>query len=298
MTWPENMAVIIGIPWRWRKAALPLTPRQSLLYDASLLTKSRLMTERYDISLNTPAGQLTSAVEVPTGFVPVSAIVPMMRRLGEEAQALEERRSAEAGRAISCQKGCAACCRMLVPVSPPEAFALRDYVQALPEAERTRIAQRLAVARTALLARGLWKTLLDMSESANPPDDAALEPVNRAYYALQLPCAFLDQEVCTIYEQRPAACRELLVTSPAEWCRNPADHPVAALPVPVRIGPALSLLWGELTEQPPKLIPLATALDWAERHHEDNQPRWQGTHILDRALDKVWRFLSQAFQQK
>ena len=65
-----------------------------------------MTTERYDISLNTPAGQLTSAVDVSTGFVPVSAIVPMMRRLGEEAQALEERRSAEAGRAVSCQKGC------------------------------------------------------------------------------------------------------------------------------------------------------------------------------------------------
>ena len=257
-----------------------------------------MTTERYDISLNTPAGQLTSAVDVSTGFVPVSAIVPMMRRLGEEAQALEERRSTEAGRAVSCQKGCAACCRMLVPVSPPEAFALRDYVQSLPDAEQTRIAQRFAVTRTALLARGLWNTLIEMGESTAPPDDAALEPVNRAYYALHLPCACLDQEVCTIYEHRPAACRELLVTSPAEWCQDPGQHPIDALPVPVRIGPALSLLWGELTEQPPKLIPLATALDWAARHEQENQPRWQGTHILDRALDKVWRFLSQAFQQK
>ncbi|MCS6293756.1 MAG: YkgJ family cysteine cluster protein [Nitrospira sp.] len=256
------------------------------------------MTERYDISLNTPAGQLTSAVEVPSGFVPVSAIVPLMRRLGEEAQALEERRSVEAGHAISCKKGCAACCRMLVPVSAPEAFALRDYVQTLPEAEHTRLTQRFAVTRTALLARGLWNSLIEMGESTNPPDDAALEPINRAYFALRLPCAFLDQDICTIYEHRPAACRELLVTSPAEWCQDPMEHPVAALPVPVRIGPALSLLWGELTEQPPKLIPLATALDWAARHGQENQPRWQGTYILDRALDKVWRFLSQAFQQK
>lgn len=256
------------------------------------------MTERYDISLNTPAGLLTSAVEVPTGFVPVSAIVPLMRRLGEEAQALEERQSVEAGRTISCQKGCAACCRMLVPVSAPEAFALRDYVQTLPEAEQTRLAQRFAIIRTALLARGLWKSLIDMGESSNPADDAALEPINRAYFELRLPCVFLEQDVCTIYEQRPAACRELLVTSPPDWCQNPAEHPVDALPVPVRIGPALSLLWSELTEQPPKLIPLATALDWASRHEQDNQPRWQGTQLLDRALDKVWRFLSQAFQPK
>ena len=256
------------------------------------------MIEQYDIALNTPAGRLTSTVEVPTGLVPVSAIVPLMRRLGEEAQALEEQQSIAAGNTLSCKKGCAACCRMLVPVSAPEAFALRDYVQTLPDAERARLTQRLAVTRTALLAHGLWNDLLEMGESANPPDDAALEPINRAYYALRLPCPFLEQEVCSIYEQRPAACRELLVTSPAEWCQDLVANPVQPIAVPVRIGPALGLLWGELTDTPPRLIPLATALAWAERHHEENQPRWQGIQLLDRALDKIWRFLSQAFQQK
>jgi len=256
------------------------------------------MTERYDIALNTPAGRLTSTVEVPTGLVPVSAIVPLMRRLGEEAQALEEQQIVEAGRSISCKKGCAACCRMLVPLSAPEAFALRDYVQTLPEAERQRIHRRLEETETALSKEGLWPKLIEMGETTEPPDDAALEPINRAYYALRLPCPFLEQEVCSIYEQRPAACRELLVTSPAEWCKDLVANPVQPIPVPVRIGPALGLLWGELTGTPPRLIPLATAVAWAERHQAENQPRWQGTQLLDRALDKIWRFLSQAFHNK
>lgn len=255
------------------------------------------MTERFEIALNTPSGRLTSTVEVPTGFVPVSAIVPLMRRLGEEAQALETQRNLSADRSLSCQKGCAACCRMLVPVSAPEAFALRTYVQSLPDADRARLATRLAATRAILVAHDLWHTLTDLGEATQPPDDAALEPINRAYFALTLPCPFLENESCGIYEQRPAACRELLVTSPAEWCQDPGAHPIDALPVPVRIGPALSLLWGDLTNTPPRLIPLATALDWADRHHEENQPRWEGPHLLDRALDKVWRFLSQAFQQ-
>jgi Fe-S-cluster containining protein len=137
-----------------------------------------------------------------------------------------------------------------------------------------------------------------MSESAQPPDDAALEPVNRDYYALRHPCPFLEDEVCSIYEDRPAACRELLVTSPAEWCQDIVTNPVEQIPVPVRIGPALGLLWGELTTTPARLVPLPTALDWAERHHRDNQTTWPGTELLDRMLDKVWRFLSLAFQNK
>ncbi|HXH85230.1 MAG TPA: YkgJ family cysteine cluster protein, partial [Nitrospira sp.] len=87
------------------------------------------MVERFEIALNTPAGRLTTALDVPTGFVPITAIVPVTRRLGEEAMQLEEQHAREIGRSISCQMGCAACCRMMVPLSPPEAFALRDYAE-------------------------------------------------------------------------------------------------------------------------------------------------------------------------
>ncbi len=77
------------------------------------------MSDRYEVSLNTPAGQVTTAVDVPSGFVPIAAIVPAVRKLGEQALAQEQRRITEAGLTISCRKGCAACCRMLVPVSSP-----------------------------------------------------------------------------------------------------------------------------------------------------------------------------------
>src|SRR3954469_17525605 len=130
-------------------------------------------TERYEIALNTPAGQLNTAMDVPTGFIPVTAIVPVMRRLGEEAQALELARSLESGKTLSCRKGCAACCRMMVPLSPPEAFALRDYVRTLPVERRQRIAERLAGAKSVLLAHGLWRRLLDMGDTQQPADDAA-----------------------------------------------------------------------------------------------------------------------------
>lgn len=253
--------------------------------------------ERFEISLNTPAGRLTTAVDVPTAFVPVTAIVPLIRRLGEEAHALEEMRSAEIGNVRSCQKGCAACCRMLVPLSPPEAFALGEFVRALPTDKQERIAARLAEAKSILVTHGLWNQLVELGESSQIPDDDSLEPINQAYYALRMPCPFLEDNLCSIYDERPAACRELLVTSPAGLCEDMAMNPVVPIPVPVRIGPALGFLWGELTNTQPKLIPLPIALDWADQHQQENHKTWQGTQMLDAALDKVWRFLSQRFQQ-
>lgn len=253
-------------------------------------------TEHFEIALTTSAGQITTVVEVPIGFVPVTSIVPLMRRLGEEAQALEVARSVEVGKTPSCSKGCAACCRMLVPLSSPEALALGQWVRSLPSEQQARISKRFAEAKAQLLSHGLWKKLSELGDTSTPPNDDEVEEVNRRYYALRMPCPFLEDESCTIYDERPVACRELLVTSPAERCQDLITNPVEPIPVPVRISTALGLLWQELMQSPTRLIPLPVALEWAERHKEENGRMWKGAELLDRALDKIWRFLSLSFQ--
>lgn len=254
--------------------------------------------ERFDIALNTPAGRLTTALDVPTGFVPITAIVPVTRRLGEEAMQLEEHRAKEQGLSISCRMGCAACCRMMVPLSPPEAFSLRDYVEQLPTDRRAHIMQRLSEAKIALQQQGLLEQVEEIAKSSTPLSDEQLEPINRAYYALRMPCPFLENELCSIYEARPAACRELLVTSPAELCENIAENPVRPLPVPVRIGTVLGLVWGSLTMSSPRLIPLPLAIDWAHQYRIESSKTWKGSTLIDEMLDKMWRFLSQEFTSR
>jgi Fe-S-cluster containining protein len=248
--------------------------------------------ERLDVSIATPSGPVATTVEIPDAFVPVTDIVPLLRRLGQQAQTLEEKRITAAGQVISCARGCAACCRMLVPVSAPEAFALRDMVAALPEDGRQAIHRRLADTIARLEQAGLLVQLRQVAETDRPITDDMMEPLNRAYYALKIPCPFLENEVCSIYEDRPAACRELLVTSPAEWCQDMVNKPVRAIPVPLRVSTILGLLWSDLTGGPPRLIPLPLALDWADRHAAENRAGWKARDLLDRALDTIWKFLS------
>ncbi len=254
--------------------------------------------ERLDVSLNMPAGQCTSSIEVPTGFVPVAAILPPLRRLGEQALALEEQKAVAAGETISCRKGCAACCRMLVPISAPEAFALQNAIANLPAERRQTTLQRVAEARARLMQAGLLTRLTEIAETERQLTDEKFEATNREYYALRLPCPFLENEVCSIYEDRPAACRELLVTTPAELCQDLAANPVRPIPVAVRMSTVLALLWSDLVGGPARLIPLPLALDWADRHAADGDRSWQGTHLLEKALDKVWRILSDAFSHR
>ncbi len=255
------------------------------------------MVERFEVALNTPAGRLTTAIDVPTGFIPITAIVPVTRRLGEEAAQLEMHRAIEAGQTISCRIGCAACCRMLVPLSAPEAFALREYVGQLPTDRRALLLNRLSDTKNRLTRTGLWDRLHDLAGASSPVPDEELDPVNRSYYALRIPCPYLENETCSIYEARPAACRELLVTSPAELCQDMVQNAVTPLPVSMRIGSILGLVWGTLTSSPPRLIPLPMAVEWAERHEEESRQTWPGPSLLDQVLDNMWRFLSQAFQK-
>jgi len=256
------------------------------------------MVERFEVALNTPVGRLTTAIDVPTGFIPITSIVPLTRRLGEAAAQLEVQHATEAGQTISCRIGCAACCRMLVPLSAPEAFALREYMEQLPTDRRTHLLNRLSDTKDRLSREGLWGQLNEIAEASTAVPDEELDPINRAYYALRIPCPYLENELCSIYEARPAACRELLVTSPAVLCQDQVQNPVTPLPVSMRMSSILGLLWGTLTSSPPRLIPLPMALEWAERHEEESQRTWPGSSLLDQVLDNMWRFLSQAFTNR
>ena len=249
--------------------------------------------EHFEISLQTPSGEISTAVGVPAGFVPITAILPLMRSLGGEAQVLEQRRLLEAGQRISCEKGCAACCRMLVPISVPEAFALTNAIDQLDQNERNRLLAKLDLAQQQLARAGILKQLSSLADSSEPLNDEAIEPLNRAYYALRMPCPFLDNETCSIYADRPAACRELAVTSPATECQEMTKQTVQPVPVAVRLSTALSLLWADLSGTAPRLIPLPLAVDWARRHKEEQTNQWTGTELFEKAMDQIWRYLSQ-----
>ena len=252
-------------------------------------------TEHFQVSLQTPAGLVTTEVGVPTSHVPITSIVPVMRALGQQAQELEEQQVTAAGASVSCRKGCAACCRMLVPLSVPEAFALQASIERLPPDKQAAVRARLDMAKHRLQEGRLWDSLESLSESPTPPTDEELEPLNRAYYALRMPCPFLEQEQCGIYDDRPAACRELLVTSPPEFCNDLTDARVRPLPLSLRISTALGLLWAELTGTAACLIPLPVALDWAHRHQAERQRTWPGNVLFEKAVDKLWRYLSHEF---
>ena len=138
------------------------------------------------LSVPTPAGELRAEISVPTSFIPVSDIVPLMRSLGEQALKLEEAKVQQAGQTVSCKKGCGACCRVLVPVSPPEAFTLKKRIEQLPAPQRDRYLDRLSKLKDTLNEAGLLGRLVQLSETRTQLSDADMDPVTKHTQHLSL----------------------------------------------------------------------------------------------------------------
>src|SRR3954470_10189270 len=89
--------------------------------------------------------RIAHPITVPNAAVPAAEIVPALQGL---VNAVVE--AAETGKAISCRKGCGACCRQLVPVSRTEGERLLDLVDAMPRDRRKEIRRRFAAAEAIL----------------------------------------------------------------------------------------------------------------------------------------------------
>lgn len=178
--------------------------------------------------------------------------------------------SAAGGRPVSCRKGCTACCFHLVPLSPAEAFSIRDTVGGLPARERSAVRSRFRRRQARL-------------ERAGSPGTSLLSDPE-SYFKARIPCPFLARGVCAIHPSRPLACREHLVVSPASQCAGLPNHGIRILSLRARIGENLARLCAALLGRAPVRIPLLYALDWAEEHAEDAGKRWK-VDALSEALD-------------
>jgi Fe-S-cluster containining protein len=223
---------------------------------------------------------LQSRVTVPAGPARLSDLLPMARALSDAVVRETCRAVEEEGEKISCRKGCGACCSNLVAISEVEARRIRDLVEGLPEPRRSVIRARFAEARQRLEQAGLLETL---SEPERWTAEVYAELVG-IYFAQDIPCPFLEEGSCSIYDERPITCREYLVTSPPEYCARLGSEGVKRVPLPLRVFPAVARWQVPPTEHfLERCVPLILAPEWAEAHPENPPPK-PGPELLRELL--------------
>src|SRR5438132_5375828 len=240
-------------------------------------------TRSADVDLGLGDWRLQAKLSVPAGLTRLRLLLPMVQSLANAVVALAAKEAEDKGQTISCKKGCAACCRQLVPISEAEARQIRDLVEELPEPRRAHVRARFAEARRRLEEAGVLEMLLHPDRAPV----ASAKSLGIDYFRLGIPCPFLEDESCSIHPDRPIACREYLVTSPAENCARPTAETVQCVKLPVKIWTALARVEGVA---PPghaiAWVPLVVAPEWAAAHPAEPSPR-PGPELVRALFEKL-----------
>jgi Fe-S-cluster containining protein len=209
------------------------------------------------LSLRVGGEQLDLTLEVPAGPARIDDLLPALQALVDALVRHAAARVERDGRSVSCRAGCGACCRQLVPVSEPEARRLAALVRGLPDRERDAVEARFARVLEALVPEGLLARL----RAGDATDRDERRRIGLAYFARGLPCPFLVDESCSIHPDRPLACREYLVTSPAERCARPAPGQIDQVELPTRLSQALMRFRGGAEATAARWRPLVLVLE-------------------------------------
>lgn len=234
------------------------------------------------IEVPTSRGPLRAALAVPPRPMRLAELALGFLELSSKVIEVEARESERAGRTISCQKGCGACCRQLVPLSPAEAWLIADVVAAMPS-ERQREVRAAFASALNRLADSPLRSLFEGLE-LKPAD---VMPISIAYFELGIPCPFLVDEACSIHPQRPSICREYLVTSPAANCAVLGREPIVRVPTRVRVSEALAAVSARMLGTAPEVVPLQFALGWAEEHREEGQRTFDARTMMTALAEEL-----------
>jgi Fe-S-cluster containining protein len=206
------------------------------------------------------ADTLEMSFTVPVAECSPQAVLPDVQRFANEVTALATAKIEAAGLRISCTKGCGACCRQMVPVSPVEARHLAAVVEAMPPERDAAVRARFEAARARM-------TELGLEPQGHPDTDkAAYRAFGLSWFRAGMPCPFLEDESCSIHASRPLVCREYLVTSPPAACAVLGSGEVRKVAVPVRVWD----VFARSTSADGQLqwMPLTDALAYAGEHPE------------------------------
>ena len=221
------------------------------------------------VELQIAGRKLQLEAPIPAGPTQLSDLLPFLRYVTDRFVDASVEKAQEEGLTVSCQKGCGACCRQLVPISAIEAQRLKALVEQMPEPRKSTLLARFEAARQQLQATGLLEKLREPRRI----NDEDVDPVGLTYFQQRIACPFLEEESCSIYEERPLACREYLVVNPPEDCAQPTVDSIKPVPILVRVAKTVRMLNVEKAPSTPPWVALILILEQADADPDEMSPQ-------------------------
>lgn len=220
-----------------------------------------------NVTLSIEGQPLEMQMTVPAKPVTSRKMLPIFQRMSNSFVQIGIDGVNAEGKQISCKAGCGACCRQPVPIAEIEAHEIADLVEKMPKPRRSEIIKRFKDACEHFFKMGWFEKL----DSVPAMEHEKRQNVIHEYFAQGIPCPFLEDESCSIYEDRPLACREYLVTTPAENCKKPSKEGINMVPLPVKPSATLcKITKTENLSEAVNFVPLILSLEWAKKFPDNS----------------------------
>ncbi len=238
--------------------------------------KCELCKETVEFNLIIFGKPVNFIIDVVPKMIKLSEIVPLAYEMASIISDILLAKSINEGITVPCRKGCAACCNYLVPLSIPEAFNLRETVLALPESRRNSIFNSFLKSAKSIL-QNEKEDLYSME----------LDRLSRWYSQMNLTCPFLSDNACGIYDKRPVACREHLVTGTKLFCNPAQQNDFHKIDLPVSILECLGKLSAELKNTDIEAIMMPLALLWTQENPDSDIETWPSVEVVRRFTEII-----------
>jgi Fe-S-cluster containining protein len=234
-------------------------------------------------------------VDVTLSYTDKSArlgeLVPLCRKLADMIveKVIQHRQKTDSPTA--CKIGCSHCCHYMIPLSPAEAFRLGEEIQQMPrERKRKTIRSMLIAARRVLKYRIPKLTAEGHSEKLQTLN---LKIISEWYNSFQLPCPFLTDNACSIYANRPIACREHLAAGNPAGCKTTSKKIASVIEMPISIAEVLNEVSNRLESTQTESVILPVTIVW----QNENTDRAEKTYPAKTMVDTLGNCLKTAVEK-
>lgn len=241
--------------------------------------------ELVELELNIFGNSLHLYIAVGNKPVRLSMLVPLARLLNTRITTIIKEYVINNGGTVTCQAKCSQCCRYLIPVAIPEAIRLSEEVM-----QMSKWKQKLVYKSTTLVAKRILeltpKDFLQELAEVQSETGSELNEISKWYSSMNLPCPFLFNNMCTIYNRRPMVCREhLAVNSVPDFCKPGNTKQAQLSQTPFSIAEALAELTSELEQKPVETIMLPFVFAWYDRNYGCFEHTWPASELVRRFVE-------------
>ena len=239
-------------------------------------------TEAISFELDVAGKTLPFCINVVSKQAALADIVPLARTISTKIALAFLDTLSKKGQFVTCHKRCSTCCSYMIPLSIPEVFRLREELLAMPSDKSSRILKSCTIAAKRTLEKIPRYINTDKPTENN---SASMDQLSKWYAGLKMDCPFLSEGLCSVYEQRPLACREHIITGSNFFCQPDNGGEPNVVPMPVSVLEVLGRWTAELENSDIQAVMLPLALPWSQNNLSYAERTWPAKMMVERFIE-------------